>query len=137
MRPGAHAQARPRSRIGATLWLLATILAPGLGLSAGLQVQPEPSGPGYGDASLTPKPRLAQPSVLPRGLPRWAEGETQRQKATRTAGSGDGKPVATIAEPAPQPPVPREASAPLLPSRVPWSAPVRAFEPRGPPRPIA
>jgi hypothetical protein len=98
-----------------------------------LQVRPEPPGVNSGSASLTPQAE-AQPSVLPRGLPRFAEVEAHRQKTTRGHGSGDGKLFGIIPEQVSLSLVSDPAFTPIHRSRVLWSALVRAFEPRGPPR---
>ena len=123
-----------RSRVGTTLWLLATILVANWGSAAGFQVRPEPPGVSHGAASLASEARSAQPSVLPRGLPRIAALETHRQKAIR---GHDGKSFGIIPEEAPLPLVTHQGFTPILRSDVLWSALVRAFEPRGPPSLIA
>ena len=122
------------SRVGSALWLLATILVAWSGSAAGFQVRAEPLSVSHGAASLTPEARPAQPSVLPRGLPRVVASETHRQKAIR---GHDGKSFGIIPEEVPLPLVTHHASTPILRSHLLGSAPLRAFEPRGPPRLIA
>jgi len=122
------------SRVGSALWLLATILVACSASAAGFQVRPEPLSVSHGAASVTPEAQPAQPSVLPRGLPRVVASETHRQKAIR---GHDGTSFGTIPEEVPLPLVIHRGLTPILRSDVLWSASVRAFEPRGPPSPIA
>jgi hypothetical protein len=122
------------SRVGSALWLLMTILVACSGSAAGFQVHPEPLSVSHGAASLTSKAQPAQPSVLPRCLPRVVASETHRQKASR---GHDGTSFGIIPEDAPLPPVAYQGVVPVFRGDVRWSAPVRAFAPRGPPRLIA
>ena len=122
------------SRVGSALWLLATILVACSGSAAGFQVRHEPLSVSHGVASLTPEAQPAQPSVLPRGLPRVVASETHRQKAIR---GHDGTTFGIIPEEVPLPLVVHQGFRPILRRDVLWSASVRAFEPRGPPSPIA
>jgi hypothetical protein len=119
-----------RSRIGIALWLFATILVANWGSAGGFQVRPEPLCVSQGAASLTPEARTAQPSVLPRGLPRVLASETHRQKPIP---GQDGKGFGILPEALPPPVVMRGASGPIRHSHVLWSVLVRAFEPRAPP----
>jgi hypothetical protein len=122
------------SRVGRALWLLATILVACSGSAAGYQVRPEPVSVRHGAASITPEAQPAQPTLLPRGTPRVVASETHRQKAIR---GHDGTSFGIIPEEVPLPLVVHQGFRPILRSDVLWSASVRAFEPRGPPSPIA
>ena len=119
-----------RSRVGAALWLLATILVANWGSAAGFQVHTEPPGVSHGAASLTAEARFPQPTVVSRGLPRIAALDTHRQKAIRGHG---GKSFGIVPEQVLLPPVTHQGVTPILRSDLLWSALVRAFEPRGPP----
>jgi hypothetical protein len=123
-----------RSRLGTALWLFATILVAGWGSAGAFQVRPEALGVSQGAASLAPEARAAQPSVLPRGLPRILASETHRQKAIP---GQDGKSFGIVPEGLLLPAVTRRASAPILHSDMLWSALFPAFKPRGPPSLIA
>jgi hypothetical protein len=122
------------SRVGTALWLLAILLVIDWGSAGGFQVRSEVPGVSPGTASLTPDARCARPSVLPRGLPRLAALETDRQKAIR---GPNAKSFGINPEEMPLPVVAHHASTPIPCSGVLCSAPVRAFEARGPPRLIA
>ena len=122
------------SRVGTALWLVATILVAFSSSAAGFQVRPEPLSVSPRAASLTPEARPAQPSVLPRGLPRVVASETHRQKAMR---GHDGTSFGIIPEEVPLLLVIHQGFTPILRSDALWSASVRAFEPRGPPSLIA
>jgi hypothetical protein len=124
------------ARVGRSLWLLASILVACCGSAAGSEVRSEPQGVSSGAASLVPEPRSAQPSVLPRGLPRIVALETHRQKPIR---GHDGKRFGVMPEelPLPLPLAFHHALTPILRSNLLRSGPVRAFEPRGPPSIIA
>lgn len=122
------------SRVGSALWLLVTILVACSGPAAGFEVRPEPVSVSHGPASLTPEAQPAQPSVLPRGLPRVVASETHRQKAIR---GHDGTSFGVIPEEVPLPVVVHQGFTPILRKDVLRTGSVRAFEPRGPPSPIA
>jgi hypothetical protein len=122
------------SRVGSALWLFAILFVADWGSAADFQVPLESPSVGHGAAGLTPEARPAQPSVLPRGLPRVVESETHRQKASR---GHDGNSFGFIPEEVPLPLITQSAFTPNLRGHVLGSAPVRAFEPRGPPRLIA
>jgi hypothetical protein len=121
-----------RSRVGTTLWLFATLLVASWGSAVGIQVRPESVGVSHGAASLAPEARAAQPSVLPRGLPRVLASETDRQKSIP---GQDGKSFGIVPEKFLLV-AKRRASTPILRSDVLWSASFRAFEPRAPPSQI-
>jgi hypothetical protein len=122
------------SRVGTALWLLAILLVVDWGSAGGFQVRSEVPGVSPGTASLTSEARPARPSLLPRGSPRLAALETDRQKAIR---GPNAKSFGINSEEAPLPLVAHHASTPIPRSGVLCSAPVRAFEARGPPRLIA
>jgi hypothetical protein len=118
------------SRVGTILWLLAVLLVD-WGSAGGFQVGSEVPGGSHTAASLIPK---AHPAALPRDQARIAALETDRQKANRGA---RGKNFGATPGEAPLPLVAHHVPAPILRSHMPWSAPSRVFEPRGPPHPIA
>ena len=110
-------------------WLLGVFLAVCCGSAAGLQVSPGPSV-GHGSASSTRAAQLPQPYALAREVPRIIVSETNREKPNR---GHDRKRFGLVSDTAPQPLVARREAAPILRADMPWSAPLRAFEPRGPP----
>jgi hypothetical protein len=103
------------SRVGTALWLFAIILVADCASAAGFQVRPERSSVSDGAAGLAPEARSAQPSVLPRGLPRVVTSETHRQKAGR---GHDGHSIGLIPEEVPLPLVTQDALTPNLRSHV-------------------
>jgi hypothetical protein len=118
------------SRVGTAFWLLATILIAFSGSAAGFQDRPESLSVSPRAASLTSEARPAQPSVLPRGLPRVVASETHRQKAMR---GHAGTTFGIIPEEVPLRVVIHQGFTPIVHSDVLWSVLVQAFEPRGPP----
>jgi hypothetical protein len=122
------------SRVRSALWLLATILVACSGSAAGFQVRPEPLSVSHRAATHTPEAQAAQPSVLPRGLPRVVASETHRQKAMR---GHDGTSFGIIPEEVLLLLVIHQGFTPILRSNVLLSVLVRAFQPRGPPSLIA
>jgi hypothetical protein len=117
-----------RSRVGTALWLFATLLVASWGSAVGLQVRPEARSVSHGTASLTPEARAAQRSLLLRGLQVLAS-ETDRQKSIP---GQDGKSFGIVPEELVLVAA-RRAPSPIPHSHLLWSAPFRAFEPRGPP----
>jgi len=122
------------SRVGTTLWLLAIVLAADWGSAGGFQAPWEARDVSHGVARFASEARFARPAVLPRGVPRIGALETDRQKPVR---GHFGKSPGINSEEVPLPLSAHHGSTPTLRAHAPWSAPFRAFEPRGPPRPIA
>jgi hypothetical protein len=123
------------ARARTALWLLGLVLAGCWSSVAGLEVPQGPSRLGGGAATSTRETQSPQPYALAREPARIVASETHRQKPVRS--QHDGKRFGIVAEGAPEPPVARRESTPSQRSDVPWSAPFRAFQPRGPPSRIA